>query len=423
MNQKLAQVLKASNWAYFNAFTLTRKILGILFFIIQFSCAAWAQGGYFLSKGKILDRSTGTLLFDAYICIPGSGYGTSPNLDGDFLFQYPNLSRDSSVVVSMLGYKSAYFNASDLKADSNLIYLEPEPLYDANYGLSDVRVMLKTAIDSLKLNYPSEPYFQNGFYQELVRLPKIGLIKLNEGILRIERFPNQKEKLEKVKLLRGRRMEWKGQTSKIEGWGFQNGTELLCRAIETQVPDFLQKKTMKKYDYRLDSLMTSFEGVPLFIIHFWPLKKNVKGAKEGTIYLEPESKAIVRIEYKLTDKGIKDLVNSNKGEVKIKGKEVKLMFQYRMFNNKWHMQESKAIFDVNFADNLDNKFKIDTKIEMRYVSFENIPLEISNIYPNEILTSTNNFYGLNTISTGYWNPYNFLIPTAEIEKLHSQLKK
>jgi hypothetical protein len=395
----------------------------LLFVFINLGPFAWAQGGYFVAKGKILDKSNGALLFDAYICIPGSGYGTSPNLDGNFLFQFPNLSVDSSVVVSMIGYKSAYFNASDLKVDSNLIYLEPEPLYDANYGLSDVRIMLKTAIDSLKINYPSVPYYQNGFYQELVRLPRIGLIKLNEGILRIERFPNQKEKLEKVKLLRGRRMEWKGQTSKLDGWGFQNGTALLCRAIETQVPDFLQKNTMKKYDYRLDSLMTSFEGVPLFIIHFWPKKKNVKGAKEGTIYLEPESKAVVRIEYKLTEKGIKDLVNSNKGVVKITGKEVKLMFQYRMYNKKWHMQESKAFFDVKFADNLDNKFTIDTKIEMRYVSFENIPLELSNIYPNEILTSTNNFYGLNTISSGYWNPYNYLIPTEEIEKLHSQLKK
>lgn len=395
--------------------------LRLILLLIIFICGgtiAYSQGGYFSAKGKILDKTTGDLLYDAYISIPSSGYGTSPNLDGLFHFQFPNLDRDSTVVVSMLGFKSSYFNASDLKPDTNYIYLEPEPLYDANYGLSDVRVMLQTAVDSVSKNYPSKPYYQNGFYQELVRLPRLGLIKLNEGVLRIERFPAQKDKLEKIKLLRGRRIEWKGQTSKIEGFGFNNGTQLLCRSLETQIPDFLQKRNMRKYDYRLDSLMTSFEGIPLFIVRFSPLKRNVKGAKEGTIYIEPESKSIVRIDYVLTAKGIKDLVNTKRGAVKITGNSVNVSFQYRLFNGKWTMQESRAIFDVNFEDNLDKTYKVNSKIEMRYISFENLKLASSSIYPNEILTSTNNFYNLNSLNIEYWLPYNYLLSTKEIEKLH-----
>jgi hypothetical protein len=381
-----------------------------------------AQTGYFTAKGRIMDRNSGLLLPDAYICIPGSGYGTSPNLDGTFYFQYPKLSADSSVVVSMIGYKSAYLFAGDLKADSNYIYLEPEPLFDADYGLSDVRLMLKSAVDSIHKNYPIDPYFQNGFYQELVRFPSKGLIKLNEGVVRIERFPSRKEKIEKVKLLRGRRMEWKGHTSKINGFGFENGTQLVCRALEIQIPDFLEKSKMRKYDYRLDSLMTSFEGIPLFIIHFWPLSRKLKGGKEGTIYLEPESRAIVRIEYSFTPHGVKSTINKKQGVVRVDGHEFKVAFQYRRYKNKWLMQESKAFFDVDFADNLDNLYKVNTKIEMRYVSFESHGLLQSSIYPNEVLQSTNNFYGLNSIGSAYWSPYNYLLPTEEIEKLYKVLR-
>lgn len=388
-----------------------------------FSFEGISQGGYFLARGKFLDSKTSLPLAEAYISIPSTGYGTSPNLDGNFLFQFPNINIDSQVVVSMMGYNSINIKARELKADSNVFYLEKRELFDASYGLSDVRIMLRAAIDSIPVNYSSTPIYQNGFYQEQVNLPSIGAIKVNEAILRVERFPDPKAKSEKIKLLRGRRLEWKGQTAKIEGWGFQNGSQLVCRSLETSLPEFLQKKQMNKYDFRLDSLMTIFDGQPLFIIHFWPLNDKLKAGKLGKIYLEPESKAIVRIEYEMTKSGLKDLVTSNLGPVKINGKAVKYYTQYRVFQGKWRLQESKITFNVNFEDRLDKKFKINSDILMRYVVFENLPLIISNIYPNEILTSTNNFPSGGTLGGDYWSPFNYLISTVETEKLSSFLRR
>ncbi len=275
------------------------KTIFTLVCIIFLQISVFSQGGYYLTKGKIIDKFTKLPLSNAYISIPSIGYGTAPNLDGDFLFQFPRLSKDSLVVVSSVGYKSLKLKGFNLRLEDNLFELEPIPLFDANYGLSDVRIMLKAAVDSIKTNYNTTPYYQLGFYHEQVDLPGLGPIKLNEGVLRVERFPDLKEKIEKVKLLSGRRIEWKGQTNKINGWGFQNGTQLVCRSLETEIPDFLEKKQMKKYDFRLDSLMTQYEDLPLFIIHFWPLQKGKKGGKEGTIYLEPETKAIVKIQYKM----------------------------------------------------------------------------------------------------------------------------
>jgi hypothetical protein len=416
--------MKGSNWDFFKKnirFSIKRLLLCA--FALFAGGKLSAQGGYFIAKGKIVEKESYSPLNQAYICIPSTGYGTAPNLDGDFIFQFPNLSLDSTVIVSQLGYRSVTFKANDLKSIDNVIFLEKIPNYDANYGLSDVRIMLQAAIDSIPANYNNAPYYQNGFYLEQVNLPTVGAIKVNEGVLRVERFPNLKPKIEKVKLLRGRRLDWKGQTQKIEGWGFQNGSDLVCRSFETTIPDFLQKKQMDSYDFRLDSLMTTFEGLPLFIIHFWPLKSKTKGAKEGIIYLEPETKAIVRIEYKLTENGMKDLIDTKTGAVKIEGSATSAFFQYRKFRNKWCLQESRVDFDVNFEDRLDKKYKIDTHILMRYVAFENLPLAKSGIFPNEILSSTNNFSNSKTLDEDYWTPYNHLISSKEAMTLSNNLQK
>lgn len=416
--------MKGSNWDFFKKnIRFSIKRLLIYAFALFAGGKLSAQGGYFIAKGKIIEKESYSPLNQAYICIPSTGYGTAPNLDGDFIFQFPNLSLDSTVIVSQLGYRSVTFKANDLKSIDNVIFLEKIPNYDANYGLSDVRIMLQAAIDSIPTNYNNAPYYQNGFYLEQVNLPTMGAIKVNEGVLRVERFPNLKPKIEKVKLLRGRRLDWRGQTQKIEGWGFQNGSDLVCRSFETTIPDFLQKKQMDSYDFRLDSLMTTFEGLPLFIIHFWPLKSKTKGAKEGIIYLEPETKAIVRVEYKLTENGIKDLIDTKTGAVKIEGSATSAFFQYRKFRNKWCLQESRVDFDVNFEDRLDKKYKIDTHILMRYVAFENLPLTKSGIFPNEILLSTNNFSNSKTLDDEYWTPYNHLISSKEAMTLSKNLQK
>lgn len=416
---------KVSNWGFFKNIgnVILKKHVLIVYAFFLLTNSLFAQGGYFVAKGKIVEKESFLPLNQAYICIPSTGYGTAPNLDGDFIFQFPNLSLDSTVIVSLIGYKSVTFTANDLKTEDNVIFLEKIPLFNANYGLSDVRIMLQAAIDSIPANYNNAPYYQNGFYLEQINLPTVGAIKVNEGILRVERFPNLKPKIEKVKLLKGRRLEWKGQTQKIEGWGFQNGSDLVCRSFETTIPDFLQKKQMDAYDFRLDSLMTSYEGLPLFIIHFWPLRAKTKAGKEGIIYLEPETKAIVRIEYKLTENGLKDLIDTKTGAVKIDGKATSTFFQYRKFRNKWCLQESRVDFDVNFEDRLDKKYKIDTHILMRYVAFENLQLIKSGIFPNEIILSTNNFSNSKSLNSDYWTPYNHLISSKEATTLSNNLLK
>ncbi|MBK6977827.1 MAG: hypothetical protein IPH28_12585 [Cytophagaceae bacterium] len=124
----------------------------------------------------------------------------------------------------------------------------------------------------------------------------------------------------------------------------------------------------------------------------------------------------------MVEKSVNDLLDKKAGPVKIDGKSAEMIFQYRKFNNKWSLQESKAIFGVNFEDNLDKKYNISTKIMMRYVAFENLKLLKSSIYENEILTSTNNFIATNSVNSDYWLPYNYLLNTREAATLSNTVR-
>jgi hypothetical protein len=99
------------------------RILALLL-IFFFPNIIFGQGGYFQASGRIVDKESHLPLSEAYICIPSTGFGTAPNLDGDFIFQFPNINIDSGVVVAMVGYTSQRFLANTLKVDSNIIYLE-----------------------------------------------------------------------------------------------------------------------------------------------------------------------------------------------------------------------------------------------------------------------------------------------------------
>lgn len=391
-----------------------RILSGIVIFYFVFF-QAFSQGGYTIVTGKIQDKATQKALSEAYIVIPSTGFGTGTNHDGDFVFQFPKINLDSQVVVSLMGYKSVSFIANTLKPDSNVIEMEALPLINASLGISDAKVFVKSALDSIKNNYPDKASYQTGFFQELFRIQKLGFVKINEGIVKVERFPDPKKEIpDKVKLLRGRRLEWKGQTSKLEGWGFQNGTDIVCKSLESSIPDYFHKKNIDDYEFRIDSLMTTFDEIPLFVIRFKPIHKRIKAAREGVIYIDPETKAIARIEYKLTPEGVRDLVNVNSGPIKITGKTVEAYVQYRKFQGKWRLQDSQVSFVVDFEDKLDKKFLVTSDIVMRYTAFESRPLLRSGIYPNELLLSTNNFNESRDLGLPFWMPYLSLRPTAEM---------
>jgi hypothetical protein len=395
------------------------KINSILILIL-FPIAVFSQG-YISISGKIIDKSTQKPIPNAYLSIPSKEFSSETNTLGQFKFFFPKIDLDSMVVVSMVGYKNFTKKASDFDS-TNVIELEQAETLASVQG-GDPKVLLKEAFGLIKKNNPSYPTFQTGFYLETIEMDKLGYVKINEGIIRVERPHTAKAiGVEKIKLLKSRKFEWTGQTAKLNGWGFMNGAAIVTRSLEGGVPDYLDKGSINDYDFKVDSLMTYFNDSLVFSISFKPINKKVKAARNGKIYLTQNSKAIVRIEYEMTPEGIKDVIKGNfTDNTKKEGKMVKGYTQFLPLGGVWHLQDCKLVFEAKFEDKLEKKFTNEATLTIQFMANEHMKLgNRTAIKLDEELITTDNFARAGRYDPRFWGMSNYLIPTPEMLKIEGK---
>ncbi|MDP5140808.1 MAG: carboxypeptidase-like regulatory domain-containing protein [Spirosomaceae bacterium] len=394
-----------------------KKII-ITLLLIGSSCLSFGQGGLSTFSGRIVNAQTREPIAGAYVSMPTIGYGTAVNHEGEFRFSYPAISVDSQVVISVLGYKNHISTAAEFATGGqNLIELTPMIGSVNTLGISDAREFVKAAIDSIKANAPTEAVYQNGFYCEMVEFNRVGLVKVNEGLLRVERFPGATPPTDKIKYLRGRKLEWRGQTSKMDGFGFENGAAIVTRSLSTGLPDYLQAKELKNYEFSMDSLITTFDDKIVYGVAFEPKNKRVKAARTGHLYIEPETKAIVRIEYEMTAEAAREVMSTGFSNIEVNGKSVSAYTQFRQFNGKWMLQDAVVKFVANFEDKLENRFEVDADITLRFIANVSLPLIRSSIPDDRQLTTTENFPRTWIYSDDIWEGQNYLLPTEKMREI------
>ncbi|MFY7911331.1 MAG: hypothetical protein ACOVO2_17335 [Emticicia sp.] len=376
--------------------------------------------GYASIQGKIIDKNTQKGIAHAYLSIPNKGFSSQTNTLGEFKFFFPKIDLDSTVTVWVIGYKSFSKKASDFDS-SVVIELEPAEELAAVQG-GDPKTIIKDAIANVKKTFPVYPNYQLGYYLETIEMDKLGYVKVNEGIIRIERTHRQKNvdiEPEKMKLLKSRKYEWTGQTAKLNGWGFGNGAAIVTRSLETSVPDYLDRGSINDYDFKVDSLMTYFGDSLVYSISFKPTGKRVKAGRNGKIYLTQNSQCIVRIEYEMTPEGIKSVIKGNiTDNTKIEGKSVKGYNQYLPMGKLWRLQDTKLVFEAKFEDKLEKKFATEAKMTVQFMANESLKMgNRSAIQTGEELLTTENFARGGKFEESFWGTSNYLIPTPAMLKI------
>lgn len=383
-----------------------------------FSVSSMAQG---LStvKGRVIDYETGGPMAGVVIDMQYGGYASSSNSAGQYIFNFPTIVEDSEIVAfSAIGYESQYFVARQLfdTAKAEIKLKRAAPL-DVKLGLSEARNLVQSAVDSIKINYRNTSFFQNGFYQETAEIESIGYVKIKEAMLRVERFPDQKKQPDKIKSIKSRWVDWFGQSAKLEAWQFINGPAVACRSIETELPNFMTRRGLKSYDFTVDSMLVNYKDKRLYVVNFEPKSKNLSGGRTGKIFIEPTRKAIVRLEYELTKKGLNAVIGNGMGRVKLKGESLKFISQYRWDKDKWILHENKMTVDLTYLDKLDNRFEAVTHWELRFLSTESREISSSMIEETDVLLNTDDFRRANGLGASYWGNRNHLMASPEMEKI------
>ena len=264
---------------------------------------------------------------------------------------------------------------------------------------------------------------QNGFYLEYVALENQGIVKLKEATLRVERFPSDTKRPDRFKDLENRQIDWSRQSGKVDAWFFENGPSVMIRALETGLPEFLTRDEMKKYEFRVDSMLVPYDTLALYKIHFEPKSAALKGGRTGYIYIEPQSRAIVRLEYNFTDKAIKELLSIGISNVKLSSDHIRFVSQYRRSGEKWVLAENRMTADILYEERLDRKFTTKAHWNFRFVATESVALKRGGVGELDQLMTTSNFRKSLTLSPEIWKSQNYLPPTRAMLLLPSKLRK
>jgi hypothetical protein len=387
--------------------------------LLLFPSIVFCQG-YASISGKVVDKNTQKGISHAYLSIPSKGFSSETNTLGEFKFFFPKINLNSTVIVSVIGYKKISKKASDFDS-TNVIELEVAEQLPYVQG-GDPKTNIKEAFANVKNTFPTYANYQSGYYIETVEMDKLGFVKVKEGIIRIERTHTQKNidiEPEKIKLLKSRKYEWTEQTAKLNGWGFSNGAAIATRSLETSIPDYLDKGNINDYDFKIDSLMTYFSDSLVYSISFKPVSKRVKAGRSGKIYLTQNSQSIVRIEYQMTPEGIKDIFKGNIiDKTKIEGKSVSGYNQYLPMGGLWRLQDTKLVFEAKFEDKLEKKFTTEATLTLQFMANESLKMgNRSTIQLGEELLTTESFVRGGKLEESFWRISNYLIPTAAMLKI------
>ena len=175
----------------------------------------------------------------------------------------------------------------------------------------DLTGILQKAIKKIKNNYQHNPAIMEGFYRETVKMSnEDDYFAFAEGVLEMYKAPINNPN-DEVRMLKGRKKELPfyfqndGNTCYVPKITNGPNIGILLDFVKDR-RSFLHSFDFYWYKFYLEDITTLDDKV-IYAINFKP--KNGATFFEGTLFIEKESLAFVRAEYKLTDYGLEKVNN------------------------------------------------------------------------------------------------------------------
>ena len=393
--------------------------------IILFSCIGLPA----ISQGKIVDAATGEPLPAATIILFSSGKKTGlvANKEGVFSF---TASYDS-IRVSMVGYRSKTIFSTEF-SNKNHFEIKLEALAAE---LSEVVVKKTTALDIIKKVIAAIPSFQpkenfenKGFYREIIK-DKENYFSVAEAVFAAQYNPAKESY--KLKLIQGRSKEDVAYTRLFEDYHPGGGPQsAISKSFILELPDFLDIKKIKYFDYKIDSLV-QFDGRWLYSISF-DQKPDVKQALEkGRLLIDADEFVVVKYEAENSPLGtsyIKDLTGSDKFfaallNIDLKRKSWRHRVDFTKVDDKWVLSYVESERKIGYKQ---EKKKIDVDLTINSeILFTGLVSPITKqINTDEEWKRKNLVRSLPSVfDPGFWGNNNIISPTEQVKNIVGTISK
>ncbi len=242
-----------------------------------------------LVTGKVIDNATKEPLPFANIVYHQQGTSTNP--DGEFIMLIENIEDDHSLLVKFIGYESMTVDLNaqtkdlTIRLDKSTQFLENLTVYSAEQIMKDVH-------NYRQINYEFESQSLSTYYKESVNAPK-QCVYLAEGIFDIY-LPTIYSKESTVISAKKTRKKEFVSLDKLGIPMFNGHASDMIESATRREDSFLDRSQMENYVYSKEEV-TEYDGKEVYIIKFEP--RNKKGNARGTLYIDTESKALIKAEY------------------------------------------------------------------------------------------------------------------------------
>ncbi|MEM1137048.1 MAG: M1 family aminopeptidase [Bacteroidota bacterium] len=303
-------------------------------------------------KSKIIDKQTSEPIPFAHILIEGTQIGAISDLYGSFVLNYPEYNQAGVLKVSCLGYKTARVPLKNIALSILEIMIEQNAveLQEIVVSPENPLELLKEAFQKIPENYDTTSVKLGGYYK-ISALLNDKNIRYTEAFIDIVKFPYQPNNNWEDSILLH---EARTKASEIDDWKLRimlpwekHIHQLSYRDI---VKEFISKKNVfKKFlvnnHFEIEK-MVSINGRKAYMIQIKPKKYKKNANWGGYIFLDEETKAIVKIDIVSANKllkklkaDIKYILASKLYKVRYTQGEWKESINYALIGNKWYFKE------------------------------------------------------------------------------------
>ena len=380
-------------------------------------------------RGKIIDSDTREPLVFATLNIEGTNIATVSNSEGHFLLKVPKeMSLNTKILISFLGYKNKNISLSELRPDKNKIELDvlTISLSEVNVAPKDAHQIIREVIHKKKENYMQEPLRMTAFYRETIKRRR-SYVSLAEAVIDVHKQPYSSYRLDGLRLFKARKdadySKMDTVTFKLQGGPYST----LMLDIMKDPYSILSTEELDYYDFSLDNI-TKVNNNIIYVIDFKQKAYIEEPLFYGKLYVDVNDMAITSANYSI------NIEDKNKASAMfIKRKpvgavvyptEASYLVNYRKQEGKYLYSYSRGhiTFKINWKKKLFNTYYTST-IEMASTDWKRAvekPFKVNERIKHNIILQ-DQVEGFT--DPQFWGDYNVIEPEASIESVIKKIRK
>lgn len=375
---------------------------------------------YFLLRGNVLDQATNSRVSFANIFIENTTIGTITNSEGEFVLKIPLAKRKERLSISCMGYNPCFVRLDSLHSFQLNIVLSPMvfSIEEVVVKYKEPLEIIRESIEKIPQNYHTNPEMYTAFYREFLT-QDTNYVVLLEAILKIYKTAyNSVNELDCSKMVKGRKGEnvndMKTVQFKLQG-GVATGLNLdIVRYHAT----FLSEGFFEFYNYELSDII-NYQGNETYVITFDQNRDLKYPLHKGKVYIDVESKAIVKAEFGISPTGLKYankvLIVKCPLRFRIKPIYVNYIVNYRKFNDKWYLNHVRSELKIKVRQRkklFNSEFTSISELAITERDSDNIERIRSReqVKEHDIFTEI-----ITRNDESYWGNYNIIKPNDSIE--------